>query len=138
MTFGWLKAKAHERKVIRARFRGLLWALWVVLAIAPRTVAAQEASSSSGSSSATRLPEIRVIATTPVAPPARPAPVARLTGPATRAPATAAPAPAEATAAKPIPGAVDQDKIPSNVQTAGASDFEYSKTPDLLQSMVRA
>ncbi|MFZ2079022.1 MAG: Plug domain-containing protein, partial [Xanthobacteraceae bacterium] len=64
--------------------------------------------------------------------------MARPTGPATRAPTTAAPAPAEATAAKPIPGAVNQDKIPSNVQTAGASDFEYSKTPDLLQSMVRA
>ncbi len=55
-----------------------------------------------------------------------------------RAPAPAAPAPAEPTATEPIPGAVPQDKIPSNVQTAGASDFEYSKTPDLLQSMIRA
>jgi iron complex outermembrane receptor protein len=33
---------------------------------------------------------------------------------------------------------VDRDKIPSNVQAVGASDFEYAKTPDLLQSMVRA
>jgi iron complex outermembrane receptor protein len=33
---------------------------------------------------------------------------------------------------------VDLDKIPSNVQTAPASDFSYTKTPDLLQSMVRA
>jgi iron complex outermembrane receptor protein len=84
------------------------------------------------------LPEIHVIATTPVAPPARPTRVARPSGRAVAAPAAAAPAPAEATTAKPIPGVVDQDKIPSNVQTAGASDFEYSKTPDLLQSMVRA
>jgi len=127
-----------QRHLGRILVCGTLWALAAVLAIAPRTVAAQDASSSSGSSSATKLPEIHVIATTPVAPPARPAPVARLTGPATRAPATAAPAPAEATAAKPIPGAVDQDKIPSNVQTVGASAFEYSKTPDLLQSMDRA
>jgi iron complex outermembrane receptor protein len=127
-----------QRHLGRILVCGSLWALAAVLAIGPRTVAAQDASSSSGSSSATKLPEIHVIATTPVAPPARPAPLARPTGPATRAPATAAPAPAEATAAKPIPGAVDQDKIPSNVQTAGASDFEYSKTPDLLQSMVRA
>jgi iron complex outermembrane recepter protein len=127
-----------QRHLGRILVCGTLWALAAVLAIAPRTVAAQDASSSSGSSSATKLPEIHVIATTPVAPPARPAPVARPTGPATRAPATAAPAPAEATAAKPIPGAVDQDKIPSNVQTVGASAFEYSKTPDLLQSMDRA
>ncbi len=125
--------------VIRAGFRGLLWTLSVVLAISPRTVAAQEASSSSGSSSATRLPEIHVIATTPVAPPARPAPVARPSGRAVAAPAAAAPAPAEATTtAKPIPGAVEQDKIPSNVQTAGAPDFSYKVTPDLVQSMIRA
>jgi len=92
----------------------------------------------SGSSNATKLPKIHVIATTPVAPPARPAPVARPSGRAVAAPAAPAPAPADATTAKPIPGAVDRDKIPSNVQTAGASDFEYSKTPDLLQSMERA
>jgi iron complex outermembrane recepter protein len=117
-------------------FRGSLWALGAVLAIAPRTVAAQEVSNSSGTSSATKLPEIHVIATTPVAPPTRTAPAVRVSAPA--APAAAAPAAPEAITTKPIPGAVDQDKIPSNVQTAGASDFEYSKTPDLLQSMVRA
>jgi hypothetical protein len=128
-------ADRTRTSVIRATLRGLFWALSMVLTIAPRSVAAQEASSSSGGSSPTKLPEIHVIATTPVAPPARTAPAARVSAPAAAAPA---PAPAEATAAKPIPGAVDQDKIPSNVQTAGASDFEYSKTPDLLQSMVRA
>jgi iron complex outermembrane receptor protein len=85
-----------------------------------------------------KLPEIHVIATTPVAPPARPAPAAKPSSRAAVAPAIAAPAPAEATTAKPIPGAVEQDKIPSNIQAAGASEFEYSKTPDLLQSMVRA
>jgi iron complex outermembrane recepter protein len=122
--------------------RALLWALAAVLA--PRTVAAQDASSSSGNSSATKLPEIHVIATTPVAPPPRTAPARVSTGAAparaTRAPAAAAPAPApaEVTAAKPVPGAVEQDKIPSNVQTADAPDFSYTKTPDLLSSMVRA
>ena len=119
-------------------FRGSLWALAAVLAIAPRTVAAQEASSSSGGSSPTKLREIHVIATTPVAPPARTAPAARVSRSAAAAPAAAAPAASEAITTKPIPGAVDQDKIPSNVQTAGASAFEYSKTPDLLQSMDRA
>src|SRR6516162_10014451 len=127
-------ADQTRMSVIRAALRGLPWALAAVLAIAPRTVAAQDASSSS----ATKLPEIHVIATTPVAPPPRRAPVVRATGPATRAPAAPAPPPAEATVAKPIPGAVEQDKIPSNVQTAGAPDFSYTVTPDLLQSMVRA
>ena len=82
-----------------------------------------------------KLPQIQVIATTPVAPPARTAP-ARPSSRAVAAPA--APAPSEATFAKPIPGAVEQDKIPSNVQTAGAPDFSYTVAPDLLQSMVRA
>jgi iron complex outermembrane receptor protein len=37
-----------------------------------------------------------------------------------------------------VPGAVEQDKIPSNVQTVGASAFDYTKAPDLLQAMVQA
>ena len=37
-----------------------------------------------------------------------------------------------------MPGAVEQDKIPSNVQTVGASAFDYTKAPDLLQAMVQA
>jgi iron complex outermembrane recepter protein len=120
-------------------FRGSLWTLATVLASPPGTVAAQDvALSSSGGSSTTKLPEIHVIATTPIAPPARRVPAARVSRSTAATPAPAAPATAEATTAKPIPGAVDQDKIPSNVQTVGASAFEYSKTPDLLQSMERA
>ena len=37
-----------------------------------------------------------------------------------------------------MPGAVDRDKIPSNVQVLSASDFSHTVTPDLLQSMLRA
>ena len=37
-----------------------------------------------------------------------------------------------------IPGAVDQDKIPSNVQAVGSSAFEPTKSPDLLQSIFQA
>jgi iron complex outermembrane recepter protein len=131
-------ADRARASVIRRSFRGSLCALSTALAIGPGDVAAQDASSSSGSSSTTKLPEIHVIATTPVAPPTRTAPAARPSGRAVAAPAVPAPAPAEATVAKPIPGAVEQDKIPSNVQTAGAPDFSYTVTPDLLQSMVRA
>jgi len=124
--------------VIRAALRALPLALSATLAIASKTASAQDASSSS----ATKLPEIHVIATTPVAPPPRSAParVSRGAAPAPTAAARTAPAPAvaEEAPAKPIPGAVEQDKIPSNVQTASAPDFSYAVTPDLLQSMVRA
>src|SRR5690349_13113249 len=102
----------------------------------PLGAVAQQATNASS----VNLPEIHVIATTPLAPPARPAPVSRPSGRAVAAPAAGAPAaaPAEATTAKPIPGVVGQDKIPSNVQTAAAPDFSYTVTPDLLQSMNRA
>jgi iron complex outermembrane recepter protein len=70
------------------------------------------------------LPEIRVIATTPVAPPRRAPPA----GPAASA---SAPPPAQ-------PGAVDRDKIPANVQVLTAADFDHATAPDLLQAMERA
>src|SRR5262249_21622817 len=105
-------------------------------------VAAAQQTGSAVDSRGVKLPQIKVIATTPVAPPTRTAP-ARPSGrpvaaPAAPAPAGPAPTPAETTVAKPIPGAVEQDKIPSNVQTADAPDFSYTVAPDLLQSMVRA
>jgi iron complex outermembrane recepter protein len=140
-------ADRTRTSVIRAALRGLPWVLSAALAIAPRTALAQDASSSSGSSSATKLPEIHVIATTPVAPPPRSAPpresrgaapVPRAATRAAPAPAAPTPATAEAAPAQPVPGAVEQDKIPSNVQTADAPNFSYTVTPDLLQSMVRA
>ena len=66
-------AKSCDRiwtSLIGAAFCGLPWALSAALAIAPRTAAAQDASGSSES----KLPEIHVIATSPVAPPPRTAP----------------------------------------------------------------
>jgi iron complex outermembrane recepter protein len=106
--------------------------------MASSIAAAQENPSAAGSSNTTSLPEIHVIATTPVAPP-HVAPRAPAAAPAPAA--TRAPAPATATtetAAKAVPGAVELDKIPSNVQTVGASAFDGTKAPDLLQSMERA
>jgi iron complex outermembrane recepter protein len=130
-----------KTSVREAALRGLLRALPVMLAIAPRTVAAQDASSSSGGSSAVTLPEIHVIATTPVPQTAPPRRAVRPAGAASSAPAAAAPAaaaPAETTATQSIPGAVDQDKIPSNVQVVGSPAFDYTRSPDLLQSMLQA
>jgi iron complex outermembrane recepter protein len=88
---------------------------------------AQQAPSAGTSTNAVSLPEIKVIGTTPLAPSR---PVAR--------PAAAAPAATPETASKAVPGVVELDKIPSNVQTVGASAFDGTKAPDLLQSMERA
>ncbi len=85
--------------------------------------------------STVKLPEIRVIGTTPVPPPrraaARPA--------AARAPAAApvtAPEAAASTAA-PQPGAIDRDKVPANVQTLSAPDFDHAQAPSLLDAIAR-
>jgi iron complex outermembrane recepter protein len=96
------------------------------LAMAPGFPAAQEAPSSNAGSSAVALPEIHVIATTPVAPPSKPAPPAAASAAVENAPAHAE------------PGVVDRDKIPSNVQVISAPAFSHTLTPDLLQAMVRA
>ncbi len=106
------------------------WAAPIVWLLASSVAAAQENPNSAGSSSTTTLPEIRVIATTPVAPP-------RTTPRAPAATPTAAAAAPE-NAPNAVPGAVELDKIPSNVQTVGASAFDGTKAPDLLQSLDRA
>ena len=109
-----------------AAFRTLLSAVSVAAVMAPGIAAAQQTAGQTANSSAATLPEIHVIASTPVAPPPKPAPAA---------PAAAT---AESTAAPAQPGVVDQDKIPSNVQMLSAADFSYMTTPDLLQAMERA
>jgi iron complex outermembrane recepter protein len=109
----------------------------VVTLLGAQSAFAQQSptSSASGASTTTPLPEIRVIATTPVAPPPRRA-AAGATGSSAAAPAESAAATSQAAASQ--PGVVDQDKIPSNVQSVGASAFESTRSPDLLQSMVQA
>ena len=124
--------------------RGVFGAVWaaaaraalLAAAMAPGAAAAQQSPAQQNASPGTgangvTLPEIHVIATTPVAPPRVPQ----------RAPAAASaanPAAAPEAAPKAVPGAVDQDKIPSNVQTVGASAFDGTQAPDLLQSLARA
>jgi iron complex outermembrane receptor protein len=128
-----------DRRVKAQPARDVLYGLWVApLAwlMASGVAAAQENPNPAGSSSSTTLPEIRVIATTPVAPP-HVTPRAPAAAPASsRAPTAAAAAPE--TAPKAVPGAVELDKIPSNVVTVGAPAFDGTKAPDLLQSMDRA
>jgi iron complex outermembrane recepter protein len=94
--------------------------------------AAASAQNNSNGSSAATLPEIQVIATTPLPRPRRP--VRRAT--AARAAAPAAPAaPAPVQTPKAEPGAVDADKVPGNVQTLPASAFDQAASPDLLSAL---
>jgi iron complex outermembrane recepter protein len=131
---------ALDRGVRAPAFRRALRCLFppgtavvTLLLLAPETATAQQASGTSGASNTTPLPEISVIATTPVAPPPRRAP-AGAANPSAAAPAESAAATSQAAQ----PGVVDQDKIPSNVQSVGASAFESTRSPDLLQSMLQA
>jgi iron complex outermembrane recepter protein len=121
---------------IRTAFPALVLAIAVAFVLVPHVANAQQTPSSTDNANGAALPEIHVIATTPVAPPSRPRP-AQPAGTPTPARPAGTPAPAESASAA-QPGMVEQDKIPSNVQTVGASAFQNTKTPDLLQSMFQA
>ena len=94
---------------------------------------------------AVTLPQINVIGTAPLPPPrtaarrARPAP--RGAAAARRRPAPpAGPVPVAAGATTPaaaVPGAVERDKIPTNVQTLSSADFDKATAPNLLDALVR-
>ena len=113
--------------------RGSLWASLVATVMAPVAAIGQQTSNPAAGSNAAALPEIRVIATTPVAPPR---PAAKPSA-ATAAPAQSAAAPTQSTAARAEPGVIDRDKVPSNVHTLSASDFDHAKAPNLLDSLER-
>ncbi len=120
VSVGGVSATAHG-----AANRTLLGAAFIAAVMAPGAAIAQQ-SSAPQSANALPLPEIRVIATTPVPPP-RPAP--------RPAAATAAAAPSNATPA--VPGAIDRDKVPANVQTLTAADFDHAVAPNLLDALAR-
>ena len=106
----------------RAAFCALLRIASVAALAAPVAAVAQQNAGAGADASTVSLPEIRVIGTTPV-PPARPA---------------AAPAAATSAATAAEPGAIDRDKVPANVQTLSAADFDHAKAPDLLDALARA
>ena len=116
-----------------AALRGSLWASLIATVMAPVAAIGQQTSNPAAGSNAAALPEIRVIATTPVAPPRQ----AAKPSAATAAPARSTAAPTQSTAARAEPGVIDRDKVPSNVQTLSASDFDHAKAPNLLDSLER-
>src|SRR5215467_696415 len=82
----------------------------------------------------TTLPEVRVIATTPV-----PSGTRRTTRPAPARTTEQAPAQAPAPPAPSEPGVIERDKVPSPTQTLTPQDFEPSKAlsvPDALNRTV--
>ena len=121
--------------------KGLLWAAVAAL-MAPRATLAQD--------KPIGLPEVRVIANTPLAP-ASPRPAARREeAPPVRTlarPTSALARPSRAVApsqaprapapAAPDPALIERDKIPANVQTLSADDFDHATAPDLLDAISR-
>ena len=102
----------------------------------PHVAAAQEgtAQNTAPNTSSSKLPAINVVGVSPIKPPPQHKPAASTPG-ATAAPATNT---AEATTTKAEPGVVDRDKIPSNVQTMSAPDFDHAVTPSLIDAISRA
>ena len=99
----------------------------IVALIVPQSALAQQ------SQGPVTLPEIVVIGTAPIPP------VRRTHAPSGRSSADAAAANPQPAVSAPTPeaGAIDRDKIPSNVQTLSASAFDHGTAPDLLQAMAR-
>jgi iron complex outermembrane recepter protein len=117
----------------------VLRAVICVASVAPAVVAAQEGPSGSSAATSAALPEIRVIATTPLAPPPRQTAAPAVQSNSAPPPTSSTSPPSANSAASPTePGVVDSDKIPSNIQTLSASDFDHAKTPSLLDAMSRA
>ncbi len=109
--------------------------LWGLAALAASSVPASD-------QEPTRLPEIRVIATTPLSTvsPSRPrresSDVGGRPAPARAArPAASAPAPAAAPVVVSDPALIDRDKVPSMVQSVTAADFSRDHSPNVTDTL---
>jgi iron complex outermembrane receptor protein len=106
-------------------------------ALEPRLATAQQSTvqnTPAQNTSTSTLPAINVVGMSPIKPPPQHKPAASAPG-ATMAPVTSS---AEAPAAKAEPGVIDRDKVPSNIQTMSAPDFDHTVTPSLIDAMSRA
>ena len=127
--------------VLRTTIPFALRATVAVALIAPCAAFAQSNTSQGPASqdSTVTLPQVNVIGTAPLPPPR----VRERNRPAARTAATAQRGPAPVTAAAGAsvppaqPGAVDRDKIPTNVQTLSAADFDKATATNLLDALAR-
>lgn len=89
----------------------------------------------SSASAQTVLPDINVIAPSPLPPrraPPRPATTSQ--SQTNAAPTT----PAQAAPEQPPTGGIDRDKVPANTQVLTTADFDHAKSPTMLEALVRA
>jgi len=129
-----------SRSAPRTRCRGLIGALGFAAVMAVRPILAEEVA----------LPEVRVIANTPVSNPAAqgarqpdtaaPRAISRSgRAESARAPASVAAPPAPSTTgAAADPSVIERDKVPANVQTLSAADFDHATAPSLLDAISRS
>jgi iron complex outermembrane receptor protein len=99
--------------------------------VAP-AIAVALAMDASNASAQTVLPDINVIAPSPL-PPRRSPP-----RPATAPQRQTNAAPAQAAPEQPPTGGIDRDKVPANTQVLTTADLDHARSPDLLQSLVRS
>jgi iron complex outermembrane recepter protein len=106
----------------------------------PHLAAAQETTAQNTSAQNTpnsALPTINVVGVSPIKPPPPPRKPASASGAATNA-APSSTSETTTTTTHAEPGVVDRDKVPSNIQTMSAPDFDHAVTPSLLDAMSRA
>jgi iron complex outermembrane receptor protein len=115
-----------NRDICRWGWRAVALAIVVGLSAAPSGVSAQ-----------TVLPDINVVAPSPVpAHRAKPRPAAaRPQQEAAPAPAETAAAPAEA---QPATGGIDRDKVPANTQVLTSADLDHTKSVTTIDALVQS
>jgi iron complex outermembrane receptor protein len=86
----------------------------------------------SGASAQTELPDINVIAPSPL-PPRRAAP-----RPTTAPQSQTNAAPAQAAPEQPPTGGIDRDKVPANTQVLTTTDFDHARSPALFDSILQS
>jgi iron complex outermembrane receptor protein len=92
----------------------------------------------SGASAQTALPDINMIAPSPLPPHrAKPRPAAARPQQDAAAPASAQPASAPAEP-QPAAGGIDRDKVPSNTQVLTSKDFDHTRAATMLDALVQS
>src|SRR5262249_35209653 len=108
------------------------WGWRAPIVVAP-AIAVGFAVAPSASLAQTVLPDINVIAPSPI-PPRRVAPPRRTSAaPAAPAPAT----PSQAAPEQPATGGIERDKVPANTQVLTAADFDPAKSPTFFETLLR-
>jgi len=119
-TFDEMRCGPRRRQ--RRRASMVAPAIAVGLSIAPSSAPAQ-----------TVLPDINVIAPSPL-PPRRAAPQRQTSA----APAAPAQAPSQPAPEQPPAGGIDRDKVPANTQVLTPADFDHTRSPALFDSILQS